>query len=80
MPGTHRVSAASSVAFTVVVTVLTVAGALVMLAVLALSGAPGSVVLATLLAAVPVGPLVAAYLWLDRYEPEPRTLLAAGLL
>jgi protease PrsW len=80
MPGTHRVSAASSVAFTVVVTVLTVAGALVMLAVLALSGAPGSVVLATLLAAVPVGPLVAAYLWLDRYEPEPRALLAAGLL
>lgn len=73
-------SAASSVAFTVVVTVLTVAGALVMLAVLALSGAPGSVVLATLLAAVPVGPLVAAYLWLDRYEPEPRALLAAGLL
>lgn len=73
-------SAASSVAFTVVVTVLTVVGALVILAVLALAGAPGSVVLATLLAAVPVGPLVAAYLWLDRYEPEPRALLAAGLL
>jgi len=29
---------------------------------------------------VPVGPLVACYLWLDRYEPEPRSLLAAGLL
>src|SRR3954452_23513654 len=80
MPATHRVSATSSVAFTVVVTVLTVVGALVMLAVVALSGAPGSVVLATLLAAVPVGPLVACYLWLDRYEPEPRSLLAAGLL
>lgn len=80
MPGTHRVSAASSVLFTVVVTGLTVVGALVILAVLALAGAPGSVVLATLLAAVPVGPLVAAYLWLDRYEPEPRALLAAGLL
>jgi RsiW-degrading membrane proteinase PrsW (M82 family) len=25
-------------------------------------------------------PLVACYLWLDRYEPEPRRLLAAGLL
>lgn len=80
MPGARRVSAASSVAFTVVVTVLVVVGALVILAILALSGAPGSVVLATLLAAVPVGPIVACYLWLDRYEPEPRTLLAAGLL
>ena len=37
-------------------------------------------VLATVLATVPVGPLVACYLWLDRYEPEPRRLLAAGLL
>ena len=37
-------------------------------------------VLATALAALPVGPLVACYLWLDRYEPEPRMLLALGLL
>ena len=37
-------------------------------------------VLAALLAAVPVGPLVACFLWLDRYEPEPRRLLAGGLL
>ncbi len=80
MAGTPRASAASSVAFTVVVTVLVSVGALVILAVLALSGAPGSVVLGTLLAAVPVGPLVGCYLWLDRYEPEPRSLLAAGLL
>jgi RsiW-degrading membrane proteinase PrsW (M82 family) len=69
-----------SVAFTVVVTVLVALGALAMVAILALSGAPGTVLLATVLAAVPVGPLVACYLWLDRYEPEPRTLLAAGLL
>ena len=48
--------------------------------VLALSGAPQTMVLATVLAALPVGPLVACYLWLDRYEPEPRRLLAAGLL
>lgn len=80
MPGARRFSAASSVAFTVVVTVLVAVGALVILAIVALSGAPGSVLLATLLAAVPVGPIVACYLWLDRYEPEPRTLLAAGLL
>jgi RsiW-degrading membrane proteinase PrsW (M82 family) len=69
-----------SVAFTVVVSVLVVVGALVMLLVLALSGAPGVLMLATALAAVPVVPLVLCYLWLDRYEPEPRRLLFAGLL
>jgi protease PrsW len=80
MPGTPRVSAVSSAAFAVVVTVLVGAGALVIFAVLALADAPDTVAPATLLAAVPVGPVVACYLWLDRYEPEPRTLLAAGLL
>ena len=80
MPRDRRDSAGSSLAFTVVVTVLVALGALAILAVLALSGAPKSLLLATVLAALPVGPLVACYLWLDRYEPEPRTLLAAGLL
>jgi RsiW-degrading membrane proteinase PrsW (M82 family) len=69
-----------SIAFTVVVTVLVAVGALAMLAILALSGAPRIMFLATLLAAVPVGPLVASYLWLDRYEPEPKRLLAYALL
>ena len=80
MPGARRDHATSSVALAVVVTVLVCLGALAILAVLALAGAPGSLALATVLAALPVGPLVACYLWLDRYEPEPRTLLAAGLL
>ena len=61
----------NSVAFTVVVTVAVAVGALLTLMVLALSGAPGTTLLATALAAVPVGPVLAAYLWLDRYEPEP---------
>lgn len=69
-----------SVAFTVVVTVLVLLGALVMALVVALSGAPGSLALAALLAALPVGPLVGCFMWLDRYEPEPRSLLVAGLL
>lgn len=68
-----------SVAFTVVVTVCAGVGALLVLVVLALSGAPGAALLATGLAAVPVGPVLALYLWLDRYEPEPKRLLAAGL-
>lgn len=76
MPGARR----DSVAFTVVVTILVGLGALPILLVIALSGAPGSMVLATALAALPVGPLVACYLWLDRYEPEPKRLLALGLL
>jgi protease PrsW len=76
MPDTRR----ESLTFTVVVTALVCLGAAAMLLVIALSGAPGSLALATVLAALPVGPLVGCYLWLDRYEPEPRRLLALGLL
>jgi RsiW-degrading membrane proteinase PrsW (M82 family) len=76
VPGPLR----ENVAFTVVVTVMVCLGALPILFVIAASGAPSSMLLATVLAAVPVGPLVACYLWLDRYEPEPKKLLALGLL
>lgn len=69
-----------NVAFTVVVTVAVAVGALAVLALLALSGAPSITLLATALAALPVGPVLAVYLWLDRYEPEPRLLLALALL
>src|SRR5688572_16830011 len=69
-----------SVAFTVVVSVLVLLGGVAMALVIGLSGAPGSLALAALLAAVPVGPLVGCFMWLDRYEPEPRNLLVAGLL
>ncbi len=70
----------SSLVFTVLVTTALGVGALVMGAVLLASGAPGALVIGTILAAVPVAPLVACYLWLDRYEPEPRGLLALALL
>lgn len=76
MQGRRRDSAA----FTLIVGLLVLLGAVVMAVVLALSGAPSSVALATLLAALPVGPLVGCFMWLDRYEPEPRSLLVAGLL
>ncbi len=76
MSSTRRDSAA----FTVTVSVLVAIGGLLMLAILALSGAPTIMFVATLMAAVPVVPLVLAYLWLDRYEPEPKRLLAFGLL
>jgi RsiW-degrading membrane proteinase PrsW (M82 family) len=69
-----------SVAFTLVVAVSVLLGAIVMAVVIALSGAPGSLAVAALMAALPVGPLVGCFMWLDRYEPEPRPLLLAGLL
>lgn len=68
-----------NVVFTAVVAVLVVLCALPMAVVVLLSGAPSTLLLATLLAALPVVPLVWCYLWLDRYEPEPRSLLGLGL-
>ena len=65
--------------FTVVVSVVMVLGALVMALVLLLTGAPTALVVGAVLAAVPVGPLVAIFMWLDRYEPEPRSLLLLAL-
>ena len=69
----------SGIGFTVLVTVLSVLGGGLMMLVIALSGAPGTLVLAAALAVLPVGPLVGTFLWLDRYEPEPRWLLVGGL-
>jgi RsiW-degrading membrane proteinase PrsW (M82 family) len=52
-----------------------VLGALVLAAVFATAGDLESWAWGAALAVVPVGPVAAAYLWLDRYEPEPRGLL-----
>ena len=60
-----------NIAFTVLVSILMLVGAGVMSLVLVLSNAPDALVAGTLLAALPVGPVIAAFLWLDRYEPEP---------
>ncbi|TIC80714.1 PrsW family intramembrane metalloprotease [Nocardioides sp. GY 10127] len=65
--------------FTLVVSIVVVLSALPVLLVVALAGAPGTVLLATVLAALPVVPVVSCFLWLDRYEPEPRSLLLLGL-
>jgi len=66
-------------AFTIVVSVLVALAAIPVLILVAASGAPAQVVLAVILASVPVVPLVMFYLWLDRYEPEPRVLLSLAL-
>jgi RsiW-degrading membrane proteinase PrsW (M82 family) len=57
--------------FTLLVAVGIVVGAGVIALVLVASGRPDAVAIGLVLAALPVGPLVACYLWLDRYEPEP---------
>jgi RsiW-degrading membrane proteinase PrsW (M82 family) len=54
-------------------------GAAIMALVLLAAGAPAAIVIGVVLAALPVGPLIGSYLWLDRYEPEPRSLLLLGL-
>jgi RsiW-degrading membrane proteinase PrsW (M82 family) len=61
--------------FSLLVAVAIVVGSGVMALVLFASGHPDAVVIGVVLAALPVGPLVACYLWLDRYEPEPVRLL-----
>ena len=61
--------------FAVLVSVALVLGALVMGFVLVASGEPRAIGIGIVLATLPVGPLVAAYFWLDRYEPEPTRLL-----
>lgn len=74
--------------FTIVVSVLVALAAVPMILLVVLSGTHGSngvpgspvaPVLGVVLASVPVVPLVLCYLWLDRYEPEPRHLLGLGL-
>jgi len=70
----------SSTGFSLVVTGIVALCALPMAGIVRMSSAPDVIALAMVLAALPVGPLVAVFLWLDRYEPEPRFLLALGLL
>ena len=76
MPARRR----ESVVFTVVISVIAALAAIPIAIVLALSGGSSVVFLAAAFALVPVGPVIACYLWLDRYEPEPKSLLASGLV
>src|SRR3712207_994688 len=64
------------VVFVVVVGLALVLGALILALVLLAAGRPDAIVVGLVLAALPVGPLIACYLWLERYEPEPKIFLA----
>jgi RsiW-degrading membrane proteinase PrsW (M82 family) len=80
MPALTGVARRDNARFTLVVTAVVALCAFPMAGIVRLSSAPDVIALAMVLAALPVGPLVAVFLWLDRYEPEPRALLALGLL
>ena len=54
-------------------------GAVILAVFIVLQGGPKAAGIAVALAALPVGPLIACYLWLDRYEPEPLRYLIIGL-
>ncbi|WP_028659624.1 PrsW family intramembrane metalloprotease [Nocardioides insulae] len=71
----------SNLAFTVTVAVIVGVCALPVLLMLVVGAAlaPLAAMLAVVAALVPVVPLVACFLWLDRYEPEPRGLLGLAL-
>ena len=70
----------SRATFAAGVGILATAGAILLLDVVSHTLDEGVWLWAIALALVPVGPIVAAYLWLDRYEPEPRSLLALGFV
>ncbi|HEX6516572.1 MAG TPA: PrsW family intramembrane metalloprotease [Nocardioidaceae bacterium] len=68
-----------NMAFTVFLSVALFLGAGVMAMVLLGAGAPGALTVGVLFAALPLGPVIACYMWLDRYEPEPLGLLGFAL-
>jgi RsiW-degrading membrane proteinase PrsW (M82 family) len=68
-----------NVVFTALVGTVLFVGAGVMALVLLAAGAPGAIAIGVVLAALPVAPVIGCSLWLDRYEPEPRSLLLLGL-
>src|SRR3954452_4361191 len=64
--------------FVAVVSCAMLLGAAVMGLALLSSDAPSALVVGVVLAALPVGPVIACFLWLDRYEPEPVPLLVTA--
>jgi protease PrsW len=73
-PERRRSPVASVVVWVLVLVLFAGTGAMTLSAILGETGVSGFVV-GAVLAAVPVVPVVATFLWLDRYEAEPRALL-----
>ena len=67
-------------ALLVTISILALLGAVALIWLAFRTSALGGVAVSLALAAVPVPFLLAAYLWLDRYEPEPRRFIVTALL
>jgi RsiW-degrading membrane proteinase PrsW (M82 family) len=65
----------ANILFAVLISLAMLGGAAVMCLVLVSFDAPDALAIGVVLAALPVGPVIACFLWLDRYEPEPVPLL-----
>ena len=63
----------------IIVTVLLLLGAAGIVVAVVIAVGPKAATIGFALAAIPVGPLIASYLWLDRYEPEPLRYLLVAL-
>lgn len=75
-PVTTRRSSIGAVLVRLLVVLLLVACGLLTLLIVFTDTGPTGLVVGAVLAMLPVFPVVAAYLWLDRYEAEPARLLA----
>ena len=78
-PGLLHRPRLGNVVFVVLVSVAMLVGAVVMGAVVLLAtNGPVALAVGVVLAALPVGPVIACFVWLDRYEPEPVPLLVVA--
>lgn len=75
LPGPRRPQVRSVLLWVALCVVVAGTGLLSLLAITSETGVPG-LITGGLLAAIPVFPVVAAFLWLDRYEAEPPSMLA----
>lgn len=75
LPGPRRPGVVSVLGWVAVTTLIVGSGLLTLVAITNETGSLG-LLTGAVLAAVPVFPVVATYLWLDRYEAEPKSLLA----
>jgi protease PrsW len=77
-PGLLHRPRRGNVVFVVLVSLAMLVGAVVMGVVLLLSNGTTALAIGVVLAALPLGPVIACFLWLDRYEPEPVPLLVVA--
>ncbi|UFU05693.1 PrsW family intramembrane metalloprotease [Ruania halotolerans] len=79
-PGRFRPRRKRRVIFEIILLSLGTLGVLSIVALMAMGMGVGSIVVASILSLIPLAIVGAAVLWVDRWEPEPRLLLAAAFV